>query len=77
MSTYFASSRVNGPDHLLDGRLGGYCGDRIPRVHQAVCYNPKNLDRVGFPPIANGWETKYLVLDMAPPLLVEEEGPPT
>jgi hypothetical protein len=30
-----------------------------------------------FPPVANGWGTKYPILDMAPPLLTEDEGSPT
>jgi hypothetical protein len=30
-----------------------------------------------FPPVVNGWGTIQPVLDMAPPLLAEEEGPPT
>jgi hypothetical protein len=38
---------------------------------------PKNLDTTQFPPTTNGWETKYPVSDMVPPLLDEEEGPPT
>jgi hypothetical protein len=29
------------------------------------------------PPAANGWGTKYPILDTVPPLLPEEEGPPT
>jgi hypothetical protein len=28
-----------------------------------------------FPPRANGWGTTYPIMDMAPPLLAEEEGP--
>jgi hypothetical protein len=27
--------------------------------------------------VANGWGTKHPILDIVPPLLVEEEGPPT
>jgi hypothetical protein len=30
-----------------------------------------------FPPAANGWGTIHPVLNMTPPLLAEEEGPPT
>jgi hypothetical protein len=30
-----------------------------------------------FPPTTNGWGIIHPVLDMAPPLLAEEEGPPT
>jgi hypothetical protein len=30
-----------------------------------------------FPPVANGWRTKYHVPDMAPQLLAEKERPPT
>jgi hypothetical protein len=30
-----------------------------------------------FPPLANGWGTKYPVSDMVPPHLAVEEGPPT
>jgi hypothetical protein len=30
-----------------------------------------------FPPTAHSWETKHPVLDMVPPLLAKEEGPPT
>jgi hypothetical protein len=30
-----------------------------------------------FPTAANNWGTKYPIPDMAPPLLDEEEGPPT
>jgi hypothetical protein len=36
-----------------------------------------NLDTAPFPRTANGWRTKYLVLDRIPPLLVHGEGPPT
>jgi hypothetical protein len=46
----------------------GYCGS--PVIAQKSRY-----DR--FPPVTNGWRTMHLVLDMAPPLLAEEEGPPT
>jgi hypothetical protein len=30
-----------------------------------------------FPPMASGWGTMHPILDMAPPLLDEEEGSPT
>jgi hypothetical protein len=30
-----------------------------------------------FPPAINGWETKHPVPGTIPPLLAEEEGPPT
>jgi hypothetical protein len=30
-----------------------------------------------FPPTAHSWETKHPILDMVPPLLAKEEGPPT
>jgi hypothetical protein len=30
-----------------------------------------------FPPIENDWGTIHLMPNMAPPLLAEEEGPPT
>jgi hypothetical protein len=30
-----------------------------------------------FPPATNVWGTKHLILNMVPPLLTEEEGPPT
>jgi hypothetical protein len=30
-----------------------------------------------FPSVANGWRTAHPILDMAPPLLTEEAGPPT
>jgi hypothetical protein len=30
-----------------------------------------------FPSAVNSWGTKYPVLDMVPPLLAKEEGPPT
>jgi hypothetical protein len=43
----------------------------------AASYDPKNLNMAQFPPTANGWGTKYPILDMTPPLLAEEEGPPT
>jgi hypothetical protein len=68
---------VNDPGHLLDGRLGGYCQGLVLWVPQASGYDPTNLDTTLFPAMANGWRTKYIVLDMVPPLLVEGEGPPT
>jgi hypothetical protein len=37
----------------------------------------KNMDTTHFLPTANSLGTKYPVPDMAPPLLAEEEGPPT
>jgi hypothetical protein len=73
MSTYYASRRVNGPDHPFDRRLVGYCRGLVPRVLQAVSYGPKNLDTTQLPPAVNGLETKYPIPDMAPPLLTEEE----
>jgi hypothetical protein len=46
----------------------GYC--RLSAMTQKSGY-------VCFPPVANGWGTKYPILDMAPPLLTEEDGSPT
>jgi hypothetical protein len=40
-------------------------------------YGPKNMDTTQFSLVANDWGITYPVLDMAPPLLAEEEGPPT
>jgi hypothetical protein len=77
MSTYSAFCRVNGPDHLLNGRLRGYCQGHVPRVSRAADCGPTNLDNAQFPPVTKEWETKYPVPDMAPSLLAEEEGPPT
>jgi hypothetical protein len=37
----------------------------------------KNSKYDRFPPVANSWGTIHPVLDLAPPLLAEEEGPPT
>jgi hypothetical protein len=53
------------------------CRRLVPREPQATGYGPKNLDTGQFPPAANDWKTKYPILDMAPPVLAEEEGPPT
>jgi hypothetical protein len=53
------------------------CRGLVPWVPWAAGYGPKNLDTIRFPPVANGWGTKNLILDMAPPLLAKEEGPPT
>jgi hypothetical protein len=75
-STYFASHRVNGSGHPLDKRLEGYCQGHVPQVPWATGYGSKTLNTVYFPPTANGWGTKYPVLDIAPPLLSEEDGPP-
>jgi hypothetical protein len=77
MSTYSASRRVNRLDHPLNERLGGYCQGLVARVPRVTDYDPKNLDTVRFPPVVNGWGTKYHIPDIALPLLAEEEGPPT
>jgi hypothetical protein len=55
----------------------GNCRGLIPRVPQVTGYGTKNLNTVWFPPVANDWGTKYHVLDMFPPLLAEDGGPPT
>jgi hypothetical protein len=62
---------VNGPDHPLDGMLGGYCRGLVPRVSLATGYGPTNLDITQFPPVANGWGIKYSIPDMIPPLLAK------
>jgi hypothetical protein len=77
MSTYSVSRQVNGPDHPLNGRLGGYCQGLLPRVPRGAGYGPANMDTTLFLPAANSWGTKYPVPDMVPPLLAEWEGPPT
>jgi hypothetical protein len=38
---------------------------------------PKESGYDRFPPAANDWGTKHPVPHIAPPLLAEEEGPPT
>jgi hypothetical protein len=53
------------------------CQVLVPRVPRAAGYGPTNLDTVWFPPVENGWGTKYPIPDMAPTLLVEGERPPT
>jgi hypothetical protein len=53
MSTYSASHRVNGLDHLLDERLGFYYRGFVPRVSRAIGYGPTNLDMTLFPSAAN------------------------
>jgi hypothetical protein len=50
---------------VLSGSYTPYCGSLIT-AHKS------GYDQ--FPPMTNGWGTKYLVSDMVPPLLVEEEG---
>jgi hypothetical protein len=44
-------------------------------------YGPSVMAQISgyeqFPPAANGWGSIHLVPDMAPPLLAEEEEPPT
>jgi hypothetical protein len=47
-----------------------------PEYHGAG-YDSTNLDMILFPPVANGWETKYPVLDMVPPLMAKGERRPT
>jgi hypothetical protein len=41
MSTYSGSRRVNGTDHLFDGRLGSYYRGLVPWVPYVIDYNPK------------------------------------
>jgi hypothetical protein len=74
MNTYSASHQVNGPGHLLNGRLGGYCQGLVPWV---ISYAPANLDMALFPLVTNGWGTKYPIQYMVPLLLAEGEGLPT
>jgi hypothetical protein len=49
----------------------------VPWVPRATDYDPKNLDTAQYPTVANDGGTKYPVLNMAPPLLAEEEDPAT
>jgi hypothetical protein len=53
------------------------CRGLVPWVPRPAGYGPKCLNTIGFSPAAKGWGTKNLMHDMAPPLLAEEEGPPT
>jgi hypothetical protein len=62
---------MNGPDHPLNGRLGGYCWGPVPWVRWAAGYSPTNLDMARFSPASNGWRTKYSILDMVPRLLTK------
>jgi hypothetical protein len=45
--------------------------------HGSLVMTKKNLDTARFPPVANDWGIKYPIPNMAPPLMAEEEGPPT
>jgi hypothetical protein len=73
----FCPRRVNGPGHPLNERLRCHCRGLVPRVPRAASYSKKNLDMARFPTATNDWGTKYSILDMIPPLLIEEEGPTT
>jgi hypothetical protein len=77
VSTYSASHRVNGSDHLLNGRLWGYCRGHVPRVLWVVGYGPKNLDMTRLPLAENGWGVTRPVQGMVPPLLAKGKGQPT
>jgi hypothetical protein len=68
---------VNDFGHSLNGRLGGYYRGLVSWVQRVSGYDPKNSGYDWFPPVENDWETKHPVLDMARPLLIEEEGRPT
>jgi hypothetical protein len=76
---HLASSRVS----FAFSKSLEACGDCMPHralvpwVPWAAGYSSKNLDMAWFPPVANDYETKYLVLDLAPPLLAKVDGPPT
>jgi hypothetical protein len=54
-----------------------FLNEHVSWEPHATGYDPKNLDTGWFPPAANDWENKCPVPDMIPPLLAEEEGPPT
>jgi hypothetical protein len=77
MSIYSAYRRVNDSGYPLDVRIEGYYHSLVPRVPWVTGYGPKNFGYDRFPPAANNRRTKHLVPDVAPPLLAEEEGPPT
>jgi hypothetical protein len=47
-----------------------------PGYHELLVTD-KNSGYDRLPPAANGWGTIHPIQDMAPPLLAEEEGPPT
>jgi hypothetical protein len=76
MSTYSASRRVNDPDHSLNGRLGAIIGVLYLGYRGSLVLAQKfGYDQ--FPLTASIWRTKHSIPHMAPPLLAEEEGPPT
>jgi hypothetical protein len=76
MSTYSTSRQVNGSSHPLNGRLRATVGVLYPGFHGLPVTTEKSIyDQ--FPPVANRWETMHPIPDMAPPLLAEEERPPT
>jgi hypothetical protein len=53
-----------------------HVGVLYPDYHESLVMAHKSrYDR--FQPVANGWGTMHPILDMAPPLLAEQEGPPT
>jgi hypothetical protein len=71
MSIYFACHRVNCSGHPLNERLRAAVGVMYPGYYEL----PVTTQQI--PLAAHGWGTKYLLLDMDPPLLAEEEEPPT
>jgi hypothetical protein len=73
MSTYSTHCRVTNSDHPLNGGLRATVG--VEYHGSLVTAQSSKYDR--FSPVANGWATIHLALDMAPPLQGEEEGPPT
>jgi hypothetical protein len=76
MSTYSAYRRVTSYGQPLDGMLRGYYQGLVPRVPWAAGYGQKSrYDRL--PPAANGLRIIHPVSNMTPPLLAEDEGPPT
>jgi hypothetical protein len=68
---------MNGLDHPLNGRPGGYYQGSVPLVPWTTGYDLTNLDTTRFPLKANSWGTKYFVPDMVSPLLAEGEEPST
>jgi hypothetical protein len=54
--------------------------DRLRVLYPGYCVSPVMTHNSGydrFPPVVNGWETTHPILDTAPPLMAEGEGPPT
>jgi hypothetical protein len=67
---------VTDSSHPVDGRFRGYYLDLVPGYRERlVMAQNSRYDR--FPLAANNMGIIHHILDMAPPLLADEEGPAT